>query len=71
MTDAVVFHIGDQSRPRVICDRCKSVRYCDQHLRSEFPPDAAKRWMQRSCKANGCNGEAVYVAGFLHEGERQ
>lgn len=30
-----------------------------------FPPDIAKRKLQRICKANGCPSEPQYRAGFI------
>lgn len=44
------------------------IRYCDKHARAEFPPDAARRWLERDCKARGHEAQAVYQAGVTPRG---
>lgn len=41
---------GDTTRPRVHCETCDRVRYCEDHMRAEFPPDATKKWLLKTCQ---------------------
>ncbi len=41
--------IGDEVNPTQTCDVCERSRDCLLHLRAEFPPGAACKWLQRTC----------------------
>ena len=53
----------DETQPRYYCPLCGMVEYCRNHLRSEFPPDAAKKALTRRHAKAGCMGGLVYAAG--------
>jgi hypothetical protein len=36
--------------PTIACTYCGRVRDVMQHVRADFPPDAARKWMKRTCK---------------------
>lgn len=40
------------SNPTITCTHCGRTRDCTLHMRSEFPPDAAKKWLRKTCEAN-------------------
>lgn len=48
--------------PEVYCVKCGRTRDCLKHLRAEFPPDAAKKWLRKAHKP--CDGEIRYRAGL-------
>lgn len=64
--------------PHVVCLTHNTKRYCHQHRRAEFPPDAAKRWIKRhdmggpsgggSGRPDGTKCEIVYRAGVVPRG---
>ena len=56
------------ARAHVWCKVCRAIRYCDRHARAEFPPDAAKRWLERACRAKGHEPALVYQAGATVRG---
>jgi hypothetical protein len=39
----------ENTTPHQWCRTCHRRRACRLHLRAEFPPAAARRWLQRSC----------------------
>lgn len=43
------------TEPVVYCDTCSRQRQCSQHMRAAFPPDAASKWLLKSCKTGGCH----------------
>jgi hypothetical protein len=50
------------SNPIIQCSTCKRSRDCMLHTRAEFPPDAAERWLRKSCQTrSACN--FIYKAG--------
>lgn len=52
--------LGDRTQPRVYCQKCGEVVYC------EFPqyrPEKAKKRLARIHKETGCDGEIEYAAG--------
>lgn len=50
------------SHPYVYCEKCGMKRDCMEHLRAEFPPDAAKKWLKKHHAP--CDGEIKYMCGF-------
>jgi hypothetical protein len=52
------------SNPMVICDACGDRRDCTLHTRAEFPPDAAKAWMRRTCEKPKGSCRLRYQAGI-------
>lgn len=48
--------------PVIYCETCGMERNCLLHLRAEFPPDAARKWMAKHHK--GCKGALRYRAGM-------
>lgn len=56
--------IGDFTRPRVYCLECNVVIYCDT-IHTEFPPDTARKRLEKIHKENGCKGAIEYRAGFV------
>jgi hypothetical protein len=50
--------------PRQTCTACGRSIIVEQTGRG-FPPDVAKRKLQKACKANGCPCTPVYTAGLL------
>ena len=45
------------SNPRILCRTCGRQRDCLLHQRADFPPQAAKGYLQRTCQrdGNGCD----------------
>ena len=35
--------------PHVLCRTCHRTRDCMKHLRAEFPPAAARKWLKAHC----------------------
>ena len=56
----------ENSDPIIYCVKCGMERNCMLHLRAEFPPDAARKWMKKHHK--NCDGELKYRAGFSSHG---
>lgn len=52
------------SEPTMTCQLCGRVVIVTHDGRG-FPPDIAKRKLQKLCKADGCPSEPKYRAGFL------
>lgn len=52
------------SDPIKYCTACGRVRSCYQHMRAEFPPGAAEKWLRKSCPAEGKPCEIKYQAGM-------
>ena len=50
--------------PLVHCMSCGKQRRCELHQRAEFPPDAARAWLKKTCK-NRDLCELEYRAGLL------
>ena len=57
------------TEPRAICKVHGVTRYCSKHLRAENPPEAAMKWLRKTCPkwksrldTRPCN--VVYEAGF-------
>lgn len=56
------------SQPKKFCITCGRERECGYHMRAEFPPDAAEKWLKKTCqhkkgkKGKPCNIE--YRAGI-------
>ena len=50
--------------PVQICRTCARSRDCRFHLRAEFPPTAAKRWLMRTCPRDRYGCEIVYHTGI-------
>lgn len=48
--------------PYVYCIKCMMRRDCTKHLRAEFPPEAAKKWLKKHHAP--CDGEIRYMAGI-------
>lgn len=40
--------------PEVTCTACGARRNCMNHLRSEFPPEAAMKWLLKQCDRDDC-----------------
>lgn len=49
--------------PSVICTYCGRKRDPMQHMRSDFPPDAARKWLKKTCKHEGKPCDFGYRAG--------
>ena len=58
------------SDPTITCTKCGKRRNCMQHMRSDFPPDAARKWLRRQCKIEGKPCEFGYRAGISPELEK-
>lgn len=41
--------MSDTTEPTYTCKICARRRSCRLHLRAEFPPDAAKHWLKKTC----------------------
>jgi hypothetical protein len=52
--------------PVIYCEKCGKERDCMLHMRAEFPPDAARKWMKKHHK--GCDGKLRYKVGFTSGG---
>ncbi len=50
------------TNPIMYCDKCKLKRDCTLHMRAEFPPDAARKWMKKH--HGDCDGEIKYLCGL-------
>lgn len=50
--------------PTVTCDQCGRKAQVVPDGRG-FPPDIAKSKLRRLCRADGCQGEPEYRAGFV------
>jgi hypothetical protein len=59
---------SDKTSARLICLVHGKVRYCREHRRAEFPPDAARRWFKKNCRTTLNDCELVYRAGFMPMG---
>ena len=61
------------SEPIEYCKTCDRERSCYSHMRAEFPPDAARKWLKRTCPYKGPGGtrwdtkkcDIYYKAGFI------
>ncbi len=66
--------MSDNTRPRIECELCGMVEYCDDHLRAEFPPNAARKAMKRRHKkipGSTCDpSHWHYSAGIIMSGRR-
>ena len=51
------------SNPAKICNTCNRVRDCTLHLRAGFPPDAAEKWLRRTCQQKD-RCDITYCAGL-------
>lgn len=54
--------------PTITCTYCGRRRDATRHMRAESPPDAARKWLRKTCQhgANPC--EFGYRAGVDTEG---
>lgn len=50
--------------PYQSCATCGEQRSCMLHLRAEFPPDAAKKYLKKHCPLDGKLCEFHYSAGL-------
>jgi|GEM_PF-2869084 hypothetical protein len=63
MTQPLAGQPGPTTEPRVYCAHCGRYRLCRFHLRAEFPPKAARRWL---AKNDDCDApDHRYVAGLI------
>ena len=56
------------TNPIKYCTTCERVRDCMLHLRADFPPEAAERWLRRSCPRKGVRPRPCdirYQAGIM------
>ena len=53
--------------PTYSCKTCDRRRNCMLHTRAEFPPDAAKKWLKKTCERKG-ECDLVYTCGFEPRG---
>jgi hypothetical protein len=49
------------------CTTCGRTRNCMLHKRADFPPDAAEKWLKKTCEQKG-KCEITYQAGIDIEG---
>lgn len=52
------------SDPEVRCNVCGKCRNPMLHMRADFPPDAARKWLKRYCTRASKPCEFGYRAGF-------
>ncbi len=57
--------------PEVRCKVCDRHRNPMQHMRADFPPDAAKKWLKRYCERPGKPCDFWCMAGIDIEGLRR
>lgn len=50
--------------PMIICDACGESRDCTLHMRAEFPPDAARKYLRKGCDNPRGSCKFRYEAGF-------
>lgn len=59
--------------PTITCTYCGRKRDATRHMRADFPPDAARKWLRRNCPHQGAGPspcEFRYRAGVDVEGLR-
>lgn len=52
------------SDPTVTCKTCARQRSCMLHLRADFPPDAARKWLRKTCERGRKDCDLVYRVGI-------
>jgi hypothetical protein len=52
------------SDPKVWCTVCGRRKNPTDHMRADFPPEAARKWLKRTCRREGKPCEFGYQAGF-------
>jgi hypothetical protein len=52
------------SAPEVKCNVCNRRKNPMEHMRADFPPEAARKWLKRTCKRDGKPCQFGYRAGF-------
>lgn len=52
------------SNPEIRCSVCGKCRDAMLHIRADFPPDAARKWLRRHCSRAGKPCDFTYRAGF-------
>lgn len=57
--------------PKVTCTYCGRRRAATLHMRADFPPDAARKWLKRTCKHEEKPCDFGYRAGVDVEGLRK
>lgn len=49
--------------PTMMCKTCGRERNCTLHRQADFPPDAARKWLRKTC-ADKTTCDLVYTAGL-------
>lgn len=52
------------SAPIKYCTTCDRHRNVYKHMRAGFPPDAAEKWLRRTCPHDGDGCDIHYQAGI-------
>lgn len=54
--------------PTITCTYCGRKRDATLHMRHEFPPDAARKWLRRTCRHEEKPCDFRYRAGIDTDG---
>lgn len=61
----------DLEPPTITCVNCGRKRDATLHMRAELPPDAARKWLRKTCKHEEKPCDFGYRAGVDTEGLRR